>query len=168
MPILKPTEDSTGPRIGLRYTGIEKLAAVMKVMGRSFPGEFGESWNERQCLSMLSLPGTRLMIAIDEQQRNELVCGFSMTRTIAGEEELLMIAVDPKYQNAGVGKTMLDQLISDAQRENITAIFLEVRAENPAQHLYRKLGFEKIGQRNGYYTGSRNEKFDAITYRKKL
>ncbi|MEO9469497.1 ribosomal protein S18-alanine N-acetyltransferase [Parasphingorhabdus sp.] len=140
----------------------------MRIMDRSFPSQFGESWNERQCLSMLSLPGTRLMIAVDEQEQNEPVCGFSMTRTIAGEEELLMIAVDPDYQNAGVGRVMLDQLISDAESEQIAAIFLEVRAENPAQHLYRKLGFEKIGKRSGYYTGSQNEKFDAITYRKKL
>lgn len=168
MPILNPSEDSADIRVGLRYAGIEKLAAVMKVMDRSFPSEFGESWNERQCLSMLSLPGTRLIIAITEQDQEESVCGFSMTRTIAGEEELLMIAVDPDYQNAGIGKVILDQLIRDAQSEKIAAIFLEVRAENPAQHLYRKLGFEKIGKRTGYYTGSQNAKFDAITYRKQL
>ncbi|WP_422343482.1 ribosomal protein S18-alanine N-acetyltransferase [Parasphingorhabdus sp.] len=150
--------------IQLEHGGVDKLRMVMRIMGKAFSSLYGESWNEHQCRSMLSLPGTCLMIAYCEQQP----CGFAITRNASDEEELLMIAVSPRYQKKGVGSVMLRRLIDDAVENDISAIFLEVRSNNPAQGLYQKLGFQKIGQRVNYYTGDNNEKFDAITYKKSL
>ena len=95
-------------------------------------------------------------------------CGFCIYRMVAGELELLMIAVDPDQQQAGIGRQLIGHLIEDARQNEVEAIFLEVRLNNPAQHLYRKLGFVQIGERKAYYTGSSGQKYDAITYRKKL
>lgn len=150
--------------IYLEYGDFDKLKIVMRVMGTAFSSLYGESWNEHQCRSMLSLPGTQLLIARYDQQ----ACGFAISREVAGEEELLMIAVDPQYQNKGIGLAILKRLIADAIKNGIEAVFLEVRSNNPAQNLYRKLGFEKIGLRRAYYTGDNKEKFDAITYKKSL
>ncbi|MEW4467166.1 ribosomal protein S18-alanine N-acetyltransferase [Parasphingorhabdus sp. JC815] len=143
---------------------IGQLAIVMQIMQSAFSSRYGESWNNNQCRSMLSLPGTQLIIASYDNEP----CGFTISRNIAGEEELLMIAVDPQYQNKGIGLILLKQLIADAAKNKVAAVFLEVRSNNPAQNLYERLGFQKIGIRRAYYTGEGKQKFDAITYRKSL
>ncbi|MEP3227386.1 MAG: ribosomal protein S18-alanine N-acetyltransferase [Parasphingorhabdus sp.] len=150
--------------IALEYAGMEKLKLVMAIMNSAFSPLYGESWNEHQCRSMLCLPGTQLMIANIEDES----CGFAISRSLAGEEELLMIAVSPQHQGHGIGIALLERLLDDAVRNGVSAVFLEVRSNNPAQNLYQRLGFEKIGTRPAYYTGDNKEKFDAITYKKQL
>ena len=147
--------------IHLEYCGVERLPDIMRIMELSFSEEYGESWNNNQCRSMLSLRGTRLMIASVKQHP----IGFLISRVVVGEEELLMIAVDPQYQQNGVGMAMLKHMLNEAGRNAVDAVFLEVRANNPAQELYRNLGFIKIGERSAYYTGANGEKFDANTYK---
>ncbi len=150
--------------IKLEYGSFNELKVVMRIMRASFSSLYGESWNEHQCRSMLSLPGTQLLIA----NYNLEPCGFAISRSAAGEEELLMIAVDPQYQNKGIGIAILERLVADAIKNDVTAVFLEVRSNNPAQHLYERLGFQKIGLRRAYYSGDNKEKYDAITYKKSL
>ncbi len=156
------------PPIFICEAGPEKLDAVMEIMARAFPSEFGESWNEGQCRSMLSLMNTHLMLAGTTEGGQTFFCGFCIYRMVAGELELLMIAVEPEQQHDGIGRMMIQQLITNARANEVEAIFLEVRSSNPAQHLYRKLGFERIGHRKAYYTGSDGKKHDAITYRRKI
>lgn len=168
MATAKPPELGGTPPIFICQAGPERLDAVMNIMARAFPGEFGESWNEGQCRSMLSLMNTHLMLSGIREGEHISWCGFCIYRMVAGELELLMIAVDPEHQHAGIGQMMIEQLIDDASRHEVEAIFLEVRSSNPAQHLYRKLGFVRIGERKAYYTGDDGQKHDAITYRRKL
>lgn len=146
------------------FGGIESLSEVMRVMGRSFPTTYGESWNNNQCRSMLSLPGTQLFLALV----GEDLSGFAICRTVLDEQELLMIAVDPQFQKMGIAALLLNEIEMRAEQANVEAIFLEVRSNNPAQSLYQRHGFEKIGLRTGYYTGSNKVKYDANTFRKLL
>lgn len=157
-------EPAAKVKLQFDYGGIENLPEVMTVMARSFSEIYGESWNNNQCRSMLNLPGTRLLLA---NLDNEL-SGFAITRTILGEEELLMIAVEPTFRKLGIGTSLLQQITTRAMEEEVEVIFLEVRSNNPAQALYKRLGFEKIGVRASYYTGSEKMKYDANTYRKLL
>ncbi|MEM8919021.1 MAG: ribosomal protein S18-alanine N-acetyltransferase [Pseudomonadota bacterium] len=168
MATVKNPDFGKNPAIFIREAGPEKIDAVMEIMARAFPSEFGESWNEGQCRSMLSLMNTHLMLAGTTVGEQSFFCGFCIYRMVAGELELLMIAVDPEQQQFGIGQMMIRQLISNARANEVEAIFLEVRSSNPAQNLYRKLGFERIGHRKAYYTGSDGQKHDAITYRRKI
>ncbi|GAB5488570.1 MAG: ribosomal protein S18-alanine N-acetyltransferase [Parasphingorhabdus sp.] len=146
------------------FGGIEDLPDVMRIMERAFPKTYGESWNNNQSRSMLSLPRTQLLLA----KLNNSICGFAICRAVAGEQELLMIAVDPDFRQMGVATSLLQEITTRAEDENIEVIFLEVRSNNPAQSLYQRHGFEKIGVRAAYYTGENKAKYDAITYRKLL
>ncbi len=144
--------------------GIEDLSEVMFVMERSFSKTYGESWNNNQSRSMLSLPGTQLFLA----RLGDELCGFAICRIVAGEEELLMIAVDPAFRKIGIATSLLKEITLRAIEQGVEVIFLEVRANNPAQSLYQRQGFEKIGVRTAYYTGRNKVKYDANTYRKLL
>ena len=63
----------------------------------------------------------------------------------------LAIAVLPAHANRGVGTLLLSALLK-AARERYPAIILSVRADNPAQRLYARMGFvvtEEIVNRVG-------------------
>ncbi len=62
--------------------------------------------------------------------------------TSTGPHELA-IFVHQDYQLAGIGSTLLEALLGEATTQGITKIWLTVeRWNNPAVHLYRKVGFE--------------------------
>ena len=141
---------------------LSSIGTIMPIMESAFPNEFGEAWNHHQCRTMLSMPNARLSIA----RFGESACGFAISRRAADEEELLMIAVAPVFRKRGIGEFLLDTILERARNDSIISVFLEVRENNPAQRLYEKVGFYQIGRRTDYYTGTRNKKFDALTFKK--
>jgi ribosomal protein S18 acetylase RimI-like enzyme len=54
------------------------------------------------------------------------------------------LAVDPAYQNRGLGERLLRAAIALARQEGCTQIILETAH---AERFYRRHGFEKLGQR---------------------
>ena len=62
------------------------------------------------------------------------------------------IAVEGKSQRRGVARKLFSSLAEELGRSGVAEIILEVRAGNePAQGLYRSLGFVEEGRRRGYY-----------------
>lgn len=56
------------------------------------------------------------------------------------------IAVNDKYQGQGIGKMFILDIFARLKRQGFGGLFLRTSAENiPAQKLYEKCGFEKIG-----------------------
>ncbi len=160
----RPWEDHGLGPVEIRPGDLSDLNAVMEVMDRAFPKTYGEGWNHHQCRSMLSMPTAKLLIGT----RQDTVCGFVISRQAADEEELLMIAVAPECQGQGIGYLLLDHMLQAAQAHHVASVFLEMRADNPAEKLYTKFGFYRIGLRKAYYTGPNMEKFDAVTYKATL
>jgi ribosomal-protein-alanine acetyltransferase len=80
---------------------------------------------------------------------NGTLAGFAVSRRIDDKErELLNVAVDPQLRRSGIAS----ELIRSAMRRWPGTLFLEVRESNrPARQLYRKLGFQEVGTRPGYY-----------------
>ncbi len=77
--------------------------------------------------------------------------------------DIQTIAVAPESRRQGLGRSLVLSLMNEARKRGITAVFLEVRADNPgAQTLYRGLGFEEIGVRPHYY---QPDDVDAIVMR---
>lgn len=143
--------------------GVDALPDVMTIMHAAFQPRYGEAWTVEQCIGLLAMPGVGLAIA---RWREPL--GFALWRAIAGECELMMLGVVPGAQRRGVGRRMLEFVTEHARNSGATAIFLEVRAGNPAAQLYLSAGFEKVGVRPRYYRGNSGEVFDAVTYRRLL
>tara|TARA_R110001606_G_scaffold38763_1_gene108021 strand:+ start:189 stop:692 length:504 start_codon:yes stop_codon:yes gene_type:complete len=148
-------------QIDITSGDLTSLNDVMRVMEGAFPKTYGEGWNHHQCRSMLAMPSAKLLLA----HRKDEICGFVISRQAADEEELLMIAVSPESQGQGVGYVLLEHMLHAARIEQVATVFLEMRADNPAEKLYAKFGFHQIGLRKAYYTGPNMEKFDAITYK---
>ncbi len=60
-----------------------------------------------------------------------------------------MLAVDPKWQHRGVGKSLVSYVIERARREKALSIFLYSLEEmKVAHHLYMNLSFERTPSRD--------------------
>ena len=95
--------------------------------------------------------------------------GFALGREIAGESELLTLAVDPALQRQGHGRRLLTAFEAESRKRGATEALLEVAASNfAARSLYKLAGYSESGRRPLYYTPPQGEKIDAILMRKAL
>lgn len=88
--------------------------------------------------------------------------GFALTRTLAGESELLTLAVSPLFQRRGIARSLLATWLA-AVRSEADVAFLEVAADNHAAiALYHSAGFTRNGLRKAYYTRNDAPAVDAV------
>jgi ribosomal-protein-alanine N-acetyltransferase len=138
------------------------LDDVMTVMTAAFGDRYGEAWTRSQCAGILPMSGVSLRIARDADRG--AIAGFSLVRSVAGESELLLLAVLPTRHREGIGTRLLDDFIDQARASHLGRVHLEVRDGNPAEVMYRAAGFTPVGRRRNYYRGSDGLRFDALTY----
>jgi len=78
--------------------------------------------------------------------------GFLLGRAVAGEAELLTLAVAPESRRLGLGRKLVARFLYQARLRGAETAFLEVAADNPgAQALYAAAGFAESGRRRDYY-----------------
>jgi len=150
------------PAIDLGPGGIADLDAVMTVMEDSFDSRFGEAWTASQCAGLLPMPGVWLILA----REGDAVIGFALGRAVAGEAELLLLAVRRNAQGRGIGKMLLDRFTEEARGRGATRLHLEVREGNHALSLYERADFTLVGRRRNYYSGRAGQTYDALTLAK--
>lgn len=147
-----------------------QIDRIMAVMEAAFDPAYGEAWNRRQISDALTLASTHALVIdsagalIPEGPQQAAAAGFVLTRHVLDEEELLLIAVDPRFRRRGLGEALIGHLLTAARTRGVTRVFLEMRRGNPAVALYRKIGFEPIGERRDYYRAANGERIDAITF----
>jgi ribosomal-protein-alanine N-acetyltransferase len=91
---------------------------------------------------------------------------FGLTQTIAGESELLTLAVHPGAQGKGTGRALLREWLG---KNGVQVAFLEVAADNTAAiALYHSTGFAQEGLRPAYYPRKNAPPADAILMRRQL
>jgi [ribosomal protein S18]-alanine N-acetyltransferase len=135
------------------------IAQIMPIMEAAFDPAFGEAWTSAQCLSLLTLPASQLILAVYD----DTVTGFAMSRWVLDEEELLMIGVNPTFQRQNMGSMILNHIIDRAKEQKRNKLFLEVRSNNSALQFYTHKGFTAAGLRKHYYRGKDGCSHDAIT-----
>ena len=95
-----------------------------------------------------------------------IVAGYGGIWMIVGEGHITNIGVESKYRKLGVGKKLVEGLITVSKAMGIKSMTLEVRESNiPAQKLYEQYGFISHGIRPNYY---QDDNEDAIIMWKKL
>lgn len=90
------------------------------------------------------------------------MAAFAITQVVLDEATLFNIAVDPAYQRRGLGRQLLEHLISELETRGVLTLWLEVRASNVAAiALYESLGFNEATIRRNYYP-TKEGREDAI------
>lgn len=109
---------------------------------------FSMPWSPASFLQMIEEEDARYYVAEEDGQ---LLGGCGLW-LIAGEGNIGNVAVAETARRRGVGTGLLRHLISEGDREGLTAYTLEVRVSNEAAiGLYRKLGFVSEGIRPNFY-----------------
>ena len=129
---------------------------------------FPKAWGTGEFHSLLSQDPVFGFVARQTNGKPAL-CGFVLARHVADEAEILTIAVQPRLGRAGLGWRLMQAAMREAHRRGGESMFLEVDAGNVAAvGLYRKLGFDTVGERKAYYTDASGAKSTALVMRRDL
>lgn len=127
---------------------------------------FHRGWDVHEFEAMLA--DKAILAHVIRRRPSAPVGGFALSRVVAGEAEILTIAVLPRLRGRGFAGRLLADHVKDLMRAGVGPLFLEVEAENePALKLYRRHGFAVIGRRKGYYKTATGTA-DAVMMRKLL
>jgi [ribosomal protein S18]-alanine N-acetyltransferase len=100
---------------------------------------------------------------------NGRLVGFIMSRMVAGEAEILSVAVAAARRGRGLARTLLTLHLRRLAGLGVRVVFLEVDEENaPARRLYRRSGFTDAGRREQYYTAADGRRSAAVVLRRDL
>jgi ribosomal-protein-alanine N-acetyltransferase len=110
-----------------------------------------EPWTAHHFWSELGQTDTRhYVVAVEDGEP----VGYAGLCDYPDEAFVQTMAVAPGHQGRGLGATLLQELLAEAERRRKSPVLLEVRADNePAQRLYARHGFTRVGVRRGYYPG---------------
>jgi ribosomal-protein-alanine N-acetyltransferase len=125
---------------------------------------FEAPWTASDILRFAEDPGGFALA--DETETG--MTGFILCRVMAGEAEILTLAVRPEHRRRGVARDLVE---AAAALAGLTAgsVFLEVADDNAAGlALYAGAGFTPVGRRAGYYARSGAPAVDAIVMRRAL
>jgi ribosomal-protein-alanine N-acetyltransferase len=121
--------------------------ALAALHAASFPPR--EAWGADAMGLMLRMPGAFGLWRPGE--------GFVLARAIAGEAEILTLAVAPEARRRGLGAELMAGALAQAAARGAAAMLLEVAADNAAAlGLYLGLGFSQVGRRRRYYADGRD------------
>lgn len=144
----------------LRNLPLEDLDAVMRLERATFPSD---AWSKESMAAELASP-TGYYIGLFDAD----LVGYAGLSTIPGSfsSDIQTIAVLQAQRGKGLGRKLVEALISRAKRLGSEQIMLEVRIDNePAIKLYQSFGFERIDVRKRYY---QPDDVDALIMRLKI
>lgn len=126
---------------------------------------FPEGWSAASFEDFLETPGAAALVATVAGEP----VGFVVYRLGADEAEIVTLGVRPESRLAGAGKALVEAALQAMAVAGARSCFLEVAADNgPAQALYARAGFRRVGRRPDYYRGGGRPAVDAEVLRRDL
>lgn len=122
------------------------LADVLTIHRLCFP----TPWPDQTFRDELARPWAYVGILRETTHRRALAfCNYWI---VADELQILTVAVHPDQRRQGHATRLVEHMLDHGKSAHVQVATLEVRASNqPAQALYRKLGFRDVGRRPKYY-----------------
>lgn len=168
---LKQTEDCEGGscfQLRIDFLREEDLSCIAAIEMESHV----EPWSEASLREELHRPISRFWVAhlsrfsahppaegpgikMRRDARDDhadLIAGYICCWLVADELQILNVTVHKRWRRGGIGKAMLAHALEWGRTHEACSAALEVRKSNmAAQLLYRKMGFQAVGERPEYY-----------------
>ncbi len=135
----------------LRQMSMDDLPAIIEIEHEAFT----LPWTEEAFRNELTMNHfARYMVL----ELNGYIVAYAGMWTIMDEAHVTNIAVREAYRGRGLGELLLVRMMEWAIELGMIRMTLEVRVTNePAQNLYRKLGFTSAGVRKAYYSDNNED-----------
>ncbi|MSO80840.1 MAG: GNAT family N-acetyltransferase [Alphaproteobacteria bacterium] len=119
-----------------------------------------QQWADATLAGLLAAP---LTLALGAADAADAAAGFILGRLVAGEAEIVTLAVAPGRQGGGIGGALVGAFLEAARAAGATRAVLEVAEDNaPARAVYARHGFRQAGRRLGYYARAGGGRIDAL------
>ena len=128
----------------------EDIPALAALERACFPEGADEAMLER----FLSDGRHRFLLA----EEDGTLLGYAWYEYVLDEGYVGNVAVAAEHRRRGVGRLLVEDMLSDARAMHLAFLTLEVRESNtPARGLYEKTGFQVVGRRKNYYERPRED-----------
>jgi ribosomal-protein-alanine N-acetyltransferase len=135
-------------RFFIRRMKEEDLPAVRTIEALSF----SNPWSDNTFRGEIQNTPVSFPLVVVRRPGDEVV-GYVIFWLIRDDVQVNNIAVHPACRGLGLGEAMMRFAIAKVRAAGAEFMTLEVRQSNAAAlALYKKLGFEILGTRKGYYT----------------
>ena len=113
-------------------------------------------WDKESIESVINDDNKICIVAVDES-----LVGYIYASFVLDEAEIGNICIVPECRGQGVGRSLIDAMLSDLKSRGVCKVFLEVESDNEsAIRLYERSGFVNYNRRRDYYGPGR----DALLY----
>nr|WP_294841497.1 ribosomal protein S18-alanine N-acetyltransferase [uncultured Methylotenera sp.] len=141
------------PQYQFRAMTVADLDAIMEIE----PHIYSHPWTRGNFADSLKSAHSAWVLLHDEK-----IVGYALMMMVLDEAHLLNLSISKAYQKQGLGRLLLEHMISIARALGAANMFLEVRASNiSAIALYENIGFNEMAVRRGYYPAHQGRE-DAI------
>jgi diamine N-acetyltransferase len=140
--------------IEIKKSGIDSLPVIAALAKKIWPVAYKDItpidqinymlelfYSDSSLLNQVTTLGHQFILVTDENTP----IGFASYSVKSSEEptiyRLHKLYVDCIYQGKGIGKMLIDFIVTDIKKENGTYLELNVNRENIAKEFYSKLGF---------------------------
>ena len=108
---------------------------------------FSEPWSEKSLVILTDENNFGVVATLDGQ-----TVAYGGMTCVLDEGAVTNIATHPDHRRQGLGRRILRELLSEAQKRGVHTVFLEVRESNDAARaLYLSEGFYECGIRKNFY-----------------
>ena len=141
------------PNVSLRPMQMADLDAIMQIE----PTIYSHPWTRGNFSDSLNSGYSAWVM----QQSDEMI-GYALMMMVMDEAHLLNLSIAKTQQKLGLGRYLLEHMITLAKRHKAANMFLEVRTSNiSAIALYENMGFCEMAVRRGYYPAKEGRE-DAV------
>lgn len=131
------------PNLSLRPMQMGDLDMIMQIE----PAIYSHPWTRGNFSDSLNSGYSAWVL----EEKGEMI-GYSLMMMVLDEAHLLNLSIAKQRQKQGLGRYLLEHMVTISKRHKATNMFLEVRTSNiSAIALYENMGFCEISVRRGYY-----------------
>lgn len=128
---------------------VEQVAALEQIC-------FSDPWSAASIASELDNPLSYWLVA----EENAQVVGYIGSQSVQELSDMMNVAVAPAWRRRGLGRRLVQALLTHLLQTDAAELSLEVRVSNAAAiALYEQLGFQIVGCRKRYYVNPREDAY---------
>jgi len=133
---------------------------------------FNQKWTDGDLQKMGANENNTCLLIRTKGSAGKPPLAFIIVQAVADEAEIITLSTSKAHRRKGFAQYLVEETIRRLQADRVKSLFLEVDENNTsAVEMYKKLGFQQVGERVGYYASGLsdgNKPSNALVMRRDL